>query len=711
MNRFFLTVLLLLFHFTIILSQNYWEPADSPDGGNIQHFAVNSQDHIFGGCFDGLFKSTDNGESWMQLSPVYFTINNPYITAIGINNLDEIFVATNQGGISKSTDNGETWQNISGTLSGVTLNAIAVDASNHIFTGSSFGAYKSTDNGQTWMVLPNFPTAVVNDFVVDDNGVVIAGTATGVYESTDGGDNWTEINTNLTNQFVTDLELGPSSNKQARTELFAATTGGVFRYDRVLNTWIAYLTGLTILNIRSLAINSLGDLFAGTPEGVFVHYALATTWVLLNIPDFTTLFVAAIIINSLDHIFIGEDWGGVHRSIDNGVTWTKKSLLLTAYAINLIFYSNVLQTLFLGTNMGFWSLAVGGLWSEIAPPFPFFHANIMAATVSYLFVATTFGSVWRLTRSTGIWAQINNGLPFGFITSLVINSVGHLFIGTYAGVFRSTNDGDLWEPLTAGITSVLITSLVLHPLGYLFAGTQDAGIFKLDLTLLTWTAVVSGLTTLWVTSLTINSLGVLFAATSGGGVFRSNDVGLTWTAIIVGLTYLYLDQIIFRRTLRTEAAGEMLTVGGGSIFKSTDDGDTWVPTNSGINGSEVYVLGADSSGNLFAGTRGGGLYQNGTVTSIKQLDDKTPDSYSLYQNFPNPFNPSTTFSFGLSKSGYTELKIYNSLGEVVETLVNKELPAGNYNFNWDAGDMPSGVYFYRLNSGKLNQTKKAILIK
>ncbi len=712
MKKYILSYIFLLFFSTITFSQNFWSQGDSPASGNIQHFALNSQDHIFGGSFDGLFRSTDNGESWVQLNPVYFTINNPYITAIGINSLDEVYVATIQGGVSKSIDNGENWQNISGTLSGITVNAIGSNASNHIFAGTNFGAYRSTDGGQTWNVLANFPATVVNDFIVDDNGIVFAGTSTGVFESTDGGDSWAEINTNLSTTFVTDLALGPSSNKQARTELFAATAGGgVFRYDRLLSSWIAYLTGLVILNIESIAINSLGDIFAATPEGVFVHFALATTWVLLNIPELTTLFVAAVVINSLNHIFLGEDWGGVHRSTDNGVTWARKSLNLTAYAINLIFYSSVLQTLFLGTNMGFWSLAAGGLWAEVAPPFSFFHANIMAATATYLFVATTFGSIYRLTRNTGVWTLINNGLPFAFITSLVVNSVGHLFLGTYAGVFRSINNGDLWEPLAAGITSVLITSLVLHPLGYLFAGTQDAGIFKLDLAQLTWTAVVTGLTTLWITSLTINPLGVLFAATSGGGVFRSTDVGLTWAAIIVGLTYLYLDQIIFRRIPGIEATGEIYAVGAGSVFKSADDGDTWTPSNSGINGSQVYVLGADSSGNLFAGTRGGGLYQNGTVTSIKQLDDNIPNGYNLEQNYPNPFNPSTTFNFSISESGFTELKIYNALGEVVETLVNKELSAGSYNFNWNATDIPSGVYFYWLNSGKFNQTKKALLLK
>jgi flagellar hook assembly protein FlgD len=83
----------------------------------------------------------------------------------------------------------------------------------------------------------------------------------------------------------------------------------------------------------------------------------------------------------------------------------------------------------------------------------------------------------------------------------------------------------------------------------------------------------------------------------------------------------------------------------------------------------------------------------------------------LEQNYPNPFNPSTTFNFSISENGFTELRIYNALGEVVETLVNKELPAGSYNFEWNAADMPSGVYFYWLNSGKFNQTKKAILVK
>ncbi len=86
-------------------------------------------------------------------------------------------------------------------------------------------------------------------------------------------------------------------------------------------------------------------------------------------------------------------------------------------------------------------------------------------------------------------------------------------------------------------------------------------------------------------------------------------------------------------------------------------------------------------------------------------------SFSLEQNYPNPFNPTTTIRFSLPDAGTTILKIYNLLGEEVKTLVNEYKEIGNHSIQFNAGNLSSGIYFYRLQSGSFYQTKEMILIK
>jgi gluconolactonase len=86
-------------------------------------------------------------------------------------------------------------------------------------------------------------------------------------------------------------------------------------------------------------------------------------------------------------------------------------------------------------------------------------------------------------------------------------------------------------------------------------------------------------------------------------------------------------------------------------------------------------------------------------------------SFKLENNYPNPFNPSTTISFEIPAAGYTTMKIYNSLGREVSTLVNGIKEAGRYSILYNSGDLASGVYFYRLSSGFFSETKSMILLK
>jgi len=88
-----------------------------------------------------------------------------------------------------------------------------------------------------------------------------------------------------------------------------------------------------------------------------------------------------------------------------------------------------------------------------------------------------------------------------------------------------------------------------------------------------------------------------------------------------------------------------------------------------------------------------------------------PNEFKIFQNFPNPFNPSTRIKWQIPEPGLITLKVYDVLGNEITTLLNEEKPAGNGELLWNAENLPSGVYFYQLKAGEFIQTKKMILIK
>ena len=98
-------------------------------------------------------------------------------------------------------------------------------------------------------------------------------------------------------------------------------------------------------------------------------------------------------------------------------------------------------------------------------------------------------------------------------------------------------------------------------------------------------------------------------------------------------------------------------------------------------------------------------------SDVVYIVNPAPMDYALDQNFPNPFNPTTSINYGVPIKSNVVLKVYNTLGSEVVTLVNEEKPAGNYEVTWNAINIPSGVYFYRLQAGDFVQTRKMILLK
>ena len=99
------------------------------------------------------------------------------------------------------------------------------------------------------------------------------------------------------------------------------------------------------------------------------------------------------------------------------------------------------------------------------------------------------------------------------------------------------------------------------------------------------------------------------------------------------------------------------------------------------------------------------------VTGVADRDPNLPTSYALSQNYPNPFNPVTTISFDLPESEVVKIRVFDLLGKVVATLHEGKLAAGYHKFNFSGVNVPSGVYFYRVESRNFTDVKKMTLVK
>jgi hypothetical protein len=105
------------------------------------------------------------------------------------------------------------------------------------------------------------------------------------------------------------------------------------------------------------------------------------------------------------------------------------------------------------------------------------------------------------------------------------------------------------------------------------------------------------------------------------------------------------------------------------------------------------------------------LVSSGIFVSIEQNSFLINNHFSLNQNFPNPFNSTTKVKYSIPQTSNVLIKIFDMLGNEIETLVNEKKQTGNYEITWHAEGLPSGVYFYQLKSGSFIETKKMVLLR
>jgi uncharacterized protein (TIGR02145 family) len=154
--------------------------------------------------------------------------------------------------------------------------------------------------------------------------------------------------------------------------------------------------------------------------------------------------------------------------------------------------------------------------------------------------------------------------------------------------------------------------------------------------------------------------------------------------------------------------GSFFSLGLGAIFWSSTENDATYADN-------VYLYGDNSGISFSDDNKGSGISVRCAKDASTGIDDHSnntlPKSIELFQNFPNPFNPSTTIKYSLPKSGNVKLTIYNALGSKIAAIVNEYKPAGYYSVQFNGNNLASGIYLYRLESGNYSSTKKFIMLK
>jgi hypothetical protein len=275
-----------------------------------------------------------------------------------------------------------------------------------------------------------------------------------------------------------------------------------------------------------------------------------------------------------------------------------------------------------------------------------------------------------------------------------------------------------WNPLYGnGFPYVKPINAAFAQDSVFFAGGTGTGILRSTNSGMDWVVADSGVASKD-TVLSIGGDGGNVVAATTAGLFKSRNNGISWTKSDSGLP----ANIFYGGSVLAGGGGEialMPLVGSteGDIFLSTNGGSLWTSINNGFMPNQLVSSAIVFNGKLFIGLVniyiwGVWYYQLPIITSVKQNITKgIPANFELGQNYPNPFNPSTTISYSIPKSALVIIKVYDILGRQVTTLVNEEKNAGNYNVEFNAGALASGVYFYRMQTGSFIQTKKLLLLK
>jgi ligand-binding sensor domain-containing protein len=324
----------------------------------------------------------------------------------------------------------------------------------------------------------------------------------------------------------------------------------------------------------------------------------------------------------------------------------------------------------------------GGVWNSAKPSNSFYASSVAFDINGNIWIADNYTGLCKYTGGEfTYYTTSNSGIPGNDPYKVFVDKENNLWIG-----FRNSGiamyDGGTFHVYNNGLPQNVVND---------FAQSPD---------------------------------GTIWAALLGGGVAKFS--GGSWTLYNSNNSGLFSDNV---RTIAYDNNGN-LWIGNNDpnpLFVTKYDGTNWEKVMiDSTTSSGILDIAVDDNNNIFISAANLPVFvlnENNVVLSADNFEH--PENFALYQNYPNPFNPTTTIKYSIptviARSGATrqshetyasvQLKVYDSLGREVATLVNQKQAPGNYTVQFDASKLASGVYFYKLQSGSFVATKKMILLR
>jgi len=362
-----------------------------------------------------------------------------------------------------------------------------------------------------------------------------------------------------------------------------------------------------------------------------------------------------------------------------------------------------------GTN---WITQYSGAIDQELYKIQFLNANtgFTIGTYGYIFKTTNGGENWNRyswTNTTWLYSLYFSNANTGWI------------VGKSGLILKTTNTGVNWFTQTSGITDDLgsvffnnsTKGWIVSKNGYILK-TYDGGI--------NWNSH-SPVSTLQhskiffineFTGWICGSSGLILKTTNGGLWLPSAPTLVSPANYSTDLT-LTPTLIWNFDTEITNYKIQISTVPNFSVIKDSAivNGTQYIIPAGKLNTATTYFWRVNATNSVGTGPWSD-IWLFSTVTSgITTYESEMPNKYRLYNNFPNPFNPSTKIRFDIPKKSEVKIKIYDALGSEIVKVVDRVLNAGKYEYTLEAGKLTSGVYFYRLQTDNFIETKRMVLIK
>jgi len=580
-------------------------------------------------------------------------------------------VIASGNGVFRSNDNGNSWTAVDGLP--VPVSALVVNGSN-LFAGTASGVYRSTDNGSYWTKTANkgLPTdALGNVYLIQclaSGGKTLFATSTHLlhYDST---------------YSAYDSTIGRPSG-WTTLYVYRSTDNGenwlpAFSHNETRYWYDGWITSLVALDTTVFAVYS--NYYGNVVMSVYRSTNSGETWTGIPNPPYSQLVTSLVV--SGRQLFAGAvesdelPYGGVYRSTDNGGSWVSVNIYTGGdYHVRSVplAASGMILLTNLGEGGNFISADSGVNWTS----YPF-GVNVLAGSGTDLFAGKSDG-VWRIPLSE-IVPIMSLSQPNDSVSSTagtVFMQVKNLGVGTLTW---TTSNNDSWLLASSDTRDTIAVTYGANPSTSPRTGTVTVN------------------SNAWNSPLTIT-------VTQGGGVPSMSLSQNSDSVSSIARTEFY----------------RVTNLGAGTLTWTTTDNVSWLKSNSDRKDTIAVAIQENTSslsriGTVTVNTNTWNspltitIFQAGATSGIQEGD--LPKNFALQQNYPNPFNPSTTISYALPHRSHVTLTVFNTLGQKEAELVNGDIDAGYHEIQFNASNLASGVYFYRMQAGSYVETKKLLLVR